>query len=78
MTHLIVTGYMAQYSVDITVRRAVDLGYVVTLIRDGHGPSDDGALCHYQISADHNTLVGKFYCAATLLTVKTTTEILFS
>ena len=30
VTHLIVTGYMSQYCVDITVRRSVDLGYVVT------------------------------------------------
>ena len=59
VTHLIVTGYMSQYCVDITVRRAVDLGYVGTLVADGHGTSDDGALRHDQITAHHNILVGK-------------------
>lgn len=59
VTHLIVTGYMSQYCVDITVRRAVDLGYVGTLVADGHGTSDDGALRHDQITVHHNILLGK-------------------
>lgn len=60
-THLIVTGYMSQYCVDITVRRAVELGYVVTLVADGYGICDDGALRHDQITAHHNILLGKIY-----------------
>ena len=68
--HLIVTGYMSHYGVDITVRRTVDLGYVVTLAGDGHGTSDDGALRHDQIAAHHNTLLSKVYDPKTQLTVK--------
>ena len=77
VTHLIVTGFMSQYCVDITVRRAVDLGYVVPLVADGHGTSDDGALRHEQITAHHNILLGKIYDPETQLTVKTTKEISF-
>ena len=75
VTHLIVTGFMSQYCVDITVRRAVELGYVVTLVADGHGTSDDGALRHDQITAHHNLLLGKIYDPETQLTVQTTKEI---
>ena len=77
VTHLIVTGYMSQYCVDITVRRAVELGYVVTLVADGHGTCDEGALRHDQITAHQNILLGKIYHRETQLTVKTTKEISF-
>ena len=77
VTHLIVTGFMSQYCVDITVRRAVELGYVVTLVADGHGTCDEGALRHDQITAHQNILLGKIYDRETQLTVKTTKEISF-
>lgn len=77
VTHLIVTGFMSQYCVDITVRRAVELGYVVTLVADGHGTCDEGALRHDRITAHQNILLGKIYDPETQLTVKTTKEISF-
>ena len=46
VTHLVMTGYMSQYCVDITAGRAVALEYCVTLVGDGHGTTDDGALRH--------------------------------
>jgi nicotinamidase-related amidase len=35
---------MTQYCVDTTVRRAVSLGYEVTLVGDGHMTADSDAL----------------------------------
>ncbi|MEO8102883.1 MAG: cysteine hydrolase family protein, partial [Betaproteobacteria bacterium] len=37
ITHLIVAGCMTEYCVDTTVRRAVSLGFDVTLAADAHG-----------------------------------------
>ena len=40
--HLIVTGMQSEMCVDTTVRKAVELGYEVTLVRDGHSTFDFG------------------------------------
>jgi nicotinamidase-related amidase len=57
---LIVAGCMTQYCVDTTVRRAVSLGYDVTLVRDAHMTSDFGGLTYEQIIAHHNALLDGF------------------
>jgi nicotinamidase-related amidase len=57
---LIVAGCMTQYCVDTTVRRAVSLGYDVTLISDGHMTADFGGLTFEQIVAHHNALLDGF------------------
>lgn len=57
---LIVAGCMTQYCVDTTVRRAVSLGYDVTLVADGHMTADSGALGFEQIIDHHNALLDGF------------------
>jgi nicotinamidase-related amidase len=57
---LIVAGCMTQYCVDTTVRRAVSLGYDVTLVADGHMTADSGALLFEQIIDHHNALLDGF------------------
>jgi nicotinamidase-related amidase len=57
---LIVAGCMTQYCVDTTVRRAVSLGYDVTLVSDGHMTTDFGELTYKQIIAHHNALLDGF------------------
>ena len=57
---LIVAGCMTQYCVDTTVRRAVSLGYDVTLVSDAHMTSDFGGLTYEQIIAHHNALLDGF------------------
>jgi nicotinamidase-related amidase len=57
---LIVAGCMTQYCVDTTVRRAVSMGYDVTLVADGHMTADTGALTFDQIIAHHNALLNGF------------------
>ena len=54
---LIVAGCMTQYCVDTTVRRAVSLGYDVTLVGDGHMTADSDALTYEQIIAHHNLVL---------------------
>ena len=57
---LIVAGCMTQYCVDTSVRRAVSLGYDVTLAEDGHLTVDSGSLTFDQIVAHHNALLDGF------------------
>jgi nicotinamidase-related amidase len=57
---LIVAGCMTQFCVDTTVRRAVSLGFDVTLVRDGHMTTDSGGLTYEQIIVHHNALLDGF------------------
>jgi nicotinamidase-related amidase len=57
---LIIAGCMTQYCVDTSVRRAVSLGYDVTLMADGHMTADSGGLRFDQIIAHHNALLDGF------------------
>lgn len=52
--HLVIGGLQSDFCVDTTTRRALALGYPVTLIADGHSTVDNGVLSAAQISAHHN------------------------
>jgi nicotinamidase-related amidase len=68
ITHLVIGGCMTQYCVDTTTRRAVSIGYNVTLISDGHATADFGALTAEQIVAHHNQLLDGFNAGSTIET----------
>jgi len=51
---LIVCGLQSDFCVDSTVRRALSLGYPVTLLSDAHSTMDNGVITASQISAHHN------------------------
>ncbi|MEN7527406.1 MULTISPECIES: cysteine hydrolase family protein [unclassified Cupriavidus] len=56
---LIICGMQSQYCVDTTTRRALALGYPVTLVSDGHTTVASGELSAAQIARHHNqTLAG--------------------
>jgi nicotinamidase-related amidase len=54
VTQLIICGLQSEFCVDTTTRRALALGYPVTLVSDGHTTLDNGTLKAAQISAHHN------------------------
>lgn len=60
VTHLVVGGCMTQFCIDTTVRRAVSLGFDVTLIADGHTTADTADLEFTQIVAHHNRTLNGF------------------
>jgi len=51
---LVICGLQSEYCVDSTARRALALGYPVTLVADAHSTLDNGVLTASQISAHHN------------------------
>lgn len=52
--HLVVCGLQSDFCVNATTRRALELGYLVTLVADAHSTMDNGGRSAAQISADHN------------------------
>ncbi|HEY3928454.1 MAG TPA: isochorismatase family protein [Candidatus Koribacter sp.] len=75
--HLIICGCMTQYCVDTSVRRAVSLGYNVTLVKDGHMTADFGGLTFQQIIFHHNRLLDGFDAGAHAVKVVEAAEIQF-
>ena len=58
VSKLAICGLQSEFCVDTTTRRALALGYPVTLISDAHTTMDNRVLSAAQISAHHNeTLV---------------------
>jgi nicotinamidase-related amidase len=74
---LIITGCMTEYCVDTTSRRAVSMGYDVTLVSDAHTTIDNKLLTAAQIIAHHNALLDGFDAGAHAITVKPADEVIF-
>ncbi|CAO3413501.1 cysteine hydrolase family protein [Azospirillum endophyticum] len=74
---IVVGGCMTQFCVDTTVRRAVSLGYDVTLIADGHTTADRGDLRFDQIVVHHNATLNGFGAGGCRVDVKTADAIRF-
>ena len=51
---LVICGLHSEFCIDSTTRRAMALGYPVTLVSDGHSTVDNGVLTAAQITAHHN------------------------
>jgi nicotinamidase-related amidase len=74
--HLVVTGCQTEYCVDTTARRAVSLGYDVTLISDAHTTVDNKVLTAAQIIAHHNALLDGFDAGSHAIAVKPAEEVI--
>lgn len=72
--HLVVAGLMTQYCVDTTCRRAVSLGYDVTLVADAHTTADMPSLTVEQIVDHHNTLLDGFDAGNAAIRVRPASE----
>jgi nicotinamidase-related amidase len=77
ITHLVIGGCMTQFCVDTTCRRAVSMGYDVTLLGDGHMTADMGDLRFEQIIAHHNAVLDGFDAGKHAIRIATTVAIAF-
>jgi len=68
---------MTDYCVDTTSRRAVSVGYDVTLVSDAHTTIDNKLLTAAQIIAHHNALLDGFDAGSHSVTVKPADEVEF-
>lgn len=75
--HLIVTGCMTEYCVDTTTRRAISMGYDVTLVSDAHTTVDNKRLTAAQIIAHHNALLDGFDAGSHAISVKPADQVSF-
>jgi nicotinamidase-related amidase len=75
--HIVVAGCMTEYCVDTTSRRAISLGYDVTLVSDAHTTIDSKLLSAAQIIAHHNALLDGFDAGAHAITVQPADEVIF-
>ena len=57
IAHLIVVGCKSEVCIDATCRRAVNLGYNVTLVSDAHSTTDNPVLTAQQTIAYHNYIL---------------------
>ncbi|MGE5672484.1 MAG: cysteine hydrolase family protein [Mycobacterium leprae] len=58
--HLVITGCQTDFCVDTTCRRAVTMGYDVTLVKNAHSTEDGETLTADQIIAHHNRVLNGF------------------
>jgi nicotinamidase-related amidase len=68
--HLVVAGLMTQYCVDTTCRRAISLGYDVTLVADAHTTADTEKFTVEQIVEHHNALLDGFDAGKAVIRVR--------
>lgn len=75
--HLIIAGCMTEYCVDTTVRRAISLGFNVTLAGDAHGTWNSPALKAEQIIEHHNGLLDQFSAGHAAVSVMESSAVAF-
>ena len=69
---LVIAGVQTELCIEATCRRAVALGYAVTLVADGHSTFDSAGLSAAQVIAQSNAALGAF------TTLQTASEVTFT
>lgn len=77
ISHLVICGMQTQFCVESTVRRALALGYPVTLAGDGHTTTDNDVLQAAQIVAHHNATLSNLGAYGVRTTVRAARDIEF-
>lgn len=75
---LVVCGLQSEYCVDSTVRRALALGYPVTLVEDGHSTMDSELLGAAQITRHHTLTLSRLDSFEVGVTVAKAAEVGFA
>jgi nicotinamidase-related amidase len=77
VTRLVVCGLQSDFCVDSTIRRALALGYDVTLVADAHSTLDNAVLTAAQISAHHTATLANITSFGHRVTPVPTAEVRF-
>jgi nicotinamidase-related amidase len=75
---LVICGLQSELCVDSTVRRALALGYAVTLVGDAHSTIDTDTLSAAQVIAHHNRALSDIGSYGPRVTVTPASEVRFS
>lgn len=77
VSDVIICGFQSEYCVDTTTRRALGLGYSVTLVSDGHSTLDNEVLVAAQISRHHNVTLANLTSFGQKVTPAKASEVRF-
>jgi nicotinamidase-related amidase len=77
ITHIVVVGMQTEMCVDTTSRRAVSLGYDVTLVADAHSTFDTEVITAEQIIAHTNSTLANLPHPQNEIIVKPSSEVTF-
>ena len=74
---LIICGMHTEFCVDTTTRRALALGYPVTLIGDAHTSAGNAAISAAQVIAHHNATLSNISSFGPRVTIVSAADIQF-